>query len=152
VNAPVLSTLIAALAALVGSLGTLALQQRSAQRAERRTALHTTGAAFLAALTTYRASVYSLWRAHTDGAPADEVTARTTDVRHARAALTTARDSLLLLAAGTDRITTTVHAAVDAAYHLGDDTEQDHVTTGRPAALAAHNAALAALAHTIRTT
>jgi hypothetical protein len=148
----VLSTLIAALAALTGSLGTLALQQRSAQRAERRAALHTTGGAFLAALTTYRRSVYTLWRAHDDDAPAAEVNARTADVRAARAALTAARDSLLLLAAGTDRITTTVHAAVAAAYHLGDDTEQDHITTGRPAALAAHNAALNALAHTIRTT
>jgi hypothetical protein len=147
-----LSTLIAALAALAGSLGTLALQQRSAQRAERRAALHTAGAAFLAALTTYRRSVYSLWRAHDDGIPADEVTARTTDVRQARAALTAARDSLLLLAAHDRHLTAAVTQAIAAAFHLGDDTEQRHVTEGRPAALAAHDGALAALAHAIRTT
>jgi hypothetical protein len=147
-----LTTLIAVLGTLAGSLGALALQQRATTRAERRTALHTTGARFLAALTGYRAALYALWRAREDEAPTEEVAARTADVRQARATLTAARDSLLLLAVHDAALTTTVHAAVDAAYHLGDDIEQDHITTGRPAALAAHDGALAALAHTIRTT
>jgi hypothetical protein len=147
-----ITTLIAVLGTLAGSLGALYLQQRATARTERRAALHVTGGAFLSALTTYRGSVYALSRAREDGASPDEVGARITEVRQARAAVTAARDSLLLLAASSDQVTTAVHAAVDAAFGLGDDIEQHRVTEGRPDALAAHNAALAALAHAIRTT
>lgn len=144
-----LASLIAVAGTLAGSLGTLRYQLRATLRAEHRRALHETGAAFLTALTAYRAAVYALWVANTTSTEGGTET-ETTAVRTARAALTAARDTLLLLT--TDpAVRDATNAAVAAAFALGDDTEQTHVTTGRPAALAAHHRLLETLAHAITT-
>jgi len=145
----VLASLIAVIGTLAGGLGTLHLQQRSALRAEHRRDLQTTGAAFLAALTRYRAAVYALWTTNPTTPDAHRAE-RIAEVRSARATLTGARDALLLLTAD-PTVRAAAHQAINAAYHLGDDQDQRHISTGRPAALSAHQTALDALTHAIRT-
>lgn len=140
-----LASLVAVLGTLGGSLGALLLQQRATARAEQRRELRTAGAAALAALTEYRRTVYVLSTLATDADRSNAVAA----VRESRAALTAARDALLLVADDPD-VHAAMYAAVDAAYALGDDTEQEHVTTGRPAALNAHNALLRVLSAAVR--
>ncbi|MFI0718907.1 hypothetical protein [Streptomyces sp. NPDC021224] len=143
----VLTSLIAVLGTLGGSLGALILQQRATTRAERRRELHTVGATFLTALTSYRRAVYVLSTLTPDA----DRTAAIADVRQTRAALTAARDALLLIATEPD-VHRAVHAAIGAAFDLGDDAEQQRVTTGRQAALDAHNEVLNALGIAIRST
>lgn len=141
------ASLVAVAGTLAGSLGTLRYQMRATLRAEHRRALHRTGADFLTALTAYRAAVYTLWVANTRTAETGTKT-EVAAVRSARASLTAARDTLLLLTTDST-VRAAVRTAVSATFALGDDTEQDHVTTGRPAALDAHNHLLDALAHAI---
>ena len=141
----VLASLVAVLGTLGGSLGALVLQQRAAVRAERRRQLHATGVAFLSALTEYRRAVYVL----SVLAPGDDRAAPIAAVRDARAILTAARDGLLLVADDAD-VHAAVHAAIGTAFGLGDDAEQARVTTGRQAALDAHNNVLQTLGAAIR--
>ncbi|MGW3183856.1 hypothetical protein ACWDD9_31765 [Kitasatospora sp. NPDC001119] len=143
----VLASLIAVIGTLTGSLGTIHLQQRAARRATHRHDLQTAGGHLLTALTAYRAAVYALWTATTsdpDSTPAEQIAA----VRTARAHLTAARDALFLLTTDTT-VRDAVHAALDATFALGDDQEQDQITSGRPAALDAHHTLLDALAAAI---
>lgn len=142
----VLSSLIAVAGTLIGGLGGLHYQQRAALRAERRRDLQAAGGQHLTALTTYRAAVYAL-----SAAPADQHPQHVTTVRDARARVTATRDALLLITQD-PAVRTAVGAAISSTFALGDDIEQDHVTTGRPAALNAHHTLLAALEHTIRNT
>ncbi|MET8539198.1 hypothetical protein ABZW03_00855 [Kitasatospora sp. NPDC004799] len=147
----VLASLIAVIGTLTGSLGTIHLQQRATRRAVHRHDLQSAGGQLLTALTAYRAAVYALWTANTTNPDADNPpTEQITTVRIARAALTAARDALFLLTTDT-AVRDAVHNALDATFALGDDQEQDQITTGRPAALAAHHTLLDALAAAIKT-
>ena len=141
----VLASIVAVVGTLAGSWGTLIIQQRAAARAERRAELRRAGAAFLGALTAYRAGVFALSQAREQ----PDRAACTAAVRSVRAALTAARDDLLLATAD-PAIARVVHDALGASFALGDDTEQRGITTGRPAALEAHHSVLSALAEAIR--
>ncbi|MFF2613447.1 hypothetical protein [Kitasatospora sp. NPDC058046] len=146
-----LASLIAVFGTLAGSLGTIHLQQRAARRATRRHDLQTAGGQLLTALTAYRAAVYALWTTNTTNPDTNNPpTEQITTVRTARAALTAARDTLFLLTADAT-VRGAVHAALDATFALGDDQEQEQITTGRPAALDAHHTVLDALASAIET-
>ncbi|GAA1143492.1 hypothetical protein [Streptomyces javensis] len=152
----VLASAIAVLGTLLGSITTITLQQRTAQKAEQRTALAAAAAKLAHALSTHRGHLYRRWelaQPDTSTTP-DELEAARRTSHASRDTVTGPLYQLRALTTDQELIRLAV-AAVDAAYAVkrkGEDlasVSAADIAARRDWGIAADHALLAAVAERV---